>query len=231
VSLDLATLLFGTYRRDILALLLLHPETSLHLREIARQTAKPPGTLMRELNRLVDAGILLRKPLGNLVLYQSNGRCPIFEELRNILKKTSGIGDVVREMLEPLGARIRVAFVYGSVARGDEREGSDLDLMVVGDVSIAEVVGALGPASQVLRREVNPNLYSPKEFAAALAGGEPFLRRLMSDRKIFVIGAERDLGELAAHRQAQAASRVLGRDRKAAGVGKAGAGGRKRRRA
>ena len=99
---NLASLLFGAYRRDALALLLLHPETSLHVREIARATGKAPGTLLRELNRLADAGVLIRKPVGNQVHFQADTGCAIYEDLRNLLKKTVGVVDVLREALAPL---------------------------------------------------------------------------------------------------------------------------------
>ena len=225
----LADLLFGVYRRDALALLLLHPEAALHVREIARVTGKAPGTLLRELDRLTEAGILLRKSVGNQVQFQANGACPIYEELRSILKKTAGVADVLRAALEPLTARIRAAFVYGSIARGDERAGSDLDVMVVGDADFADVVLALAPAGEALRREVNPNVYPPAEFAAKLAAAEPFLERVMADRKIFLIGAEDDLGQLAAHRKAQAPRAEQGRDRAPARRGGTRARGRARR--
>jgi predicted nucleotidyltransferase len=204
---DLAALLFGSYRRDVLALFLLHPETSLHVREIARATGKSPGTLLRELNQLADAGVLLRKPVGNQVHFQANPACPIYEELRAILKKTSGLADVLRGALEPLAGRVKAAFVYGSVARGDERAGSDVDLMVVGEAKLADVVHALAPAHEALRREINPNVYRASEFAARLAEGEPFLGRVMEDRKIYLIGGEDDLTKPAAHRKAQGSRR------------------------
>jgi predicted nucleotidyltransferase len=206
-SFDLASLLFGTYRKEVLALLLLHPETSLHVREIARMTGKIPGTLLRELNQLADAGVLLRKPVGNQVHFQANPACPIYEELRGILKKTSGLAGVLREALEPLADRIKAAFVYGSLARGDERAGSDVDVMIVGNPKLADVVHALAPAQQVLRREVNPNVYPTAEFGAKLAEGEPFLRRVMEDRKIYLIGGEDDLRQPPSHRKAQGARR------------------------
>ncbi|MGA8048548.1 MAG: nucleotidyltransferase domain-containing protein [Burkholderiales bacterium] len=225
---NLADLLFGAYRRDALALLLLHPEAALHVREIARVTGKAPGTLLRELDRLAEAGILLRTSVGNQVQFQANGGCPIYEELRSILKKTAGVADVLRAALEPLATRIRSAFVYGSIARGDERAGSDVDVMVVGDADFADVVLALAPAGDSLRRVVNPNVYPPEEFAAKLAAGEPFLERVMADRKIFLIGAEDDLGQLAAHRKAQAARAEQARDRAPARRGGARAGGRAR---
>jgi predicted nucleotidyltransferase len=228
---NLADLLFGAYRRDALALLLLHPQEAMHVREMARVLGKAPGTLLRELGRLADAGILIRKPLGNQVRFQANGECPIYEDLRNILKKTAGVADVLREALEPLGDRIRAAFVYGSVARGDERAGSDIDLMIVGDVGFADVVESLATAQEALRRTVNPSIYPPDEFSAKLAASEPFLQRVMADRKILLIGTDDDLGQLARHRKDQAARRNADRGRPAAGRGRAGAAGRSRRRA
>ena len=204
---DPAALLFGAYRRDVLALLLLHPEDSTHVREIARAIGKAPGTLLRELNALAAAGVLVRKPLGNQVHFQANPACPIYEDLRNILKKTVGVADVLREALAPLGDRIRAAFVYGSVARGEERARSDLDVMVVGEASFGDVVAALAPAQESLRREVNPSVYPALEFRKKLAAGNPFLKRVLAERKIFIVGGEDDLGKPAAHRPAQGARR------------------------
>jgi predicted nucleotidyltransferase len=199
---DLASLLFGAYRREVLALLLLHPDASLHVREIARLTGKVPGTLLRELNQLADAGVLSRRPVGNQVHFQANPACPIYDELRSILKKTSGLADVLRQALEPLGGKVKAAFVYGSMARGDERAGSDVDLMVVGEARLGEVVQALAPAHEVLRREINPNVYRTAEFSQKLAEAEPFLQRVMQDRKIYLIGGEDDFRKPASHRKA-----------------------------
>ena len=204
---DPASLLFGAYRRDALALLLLHPEESRHVREIARAIGKAPGTLLRELNALAAAGVLLRKPVGNQVHFQANPGCPIYEELRSILKKTVGVADVLREALAPLGPKVRAAFVYGSVARGDERSRSDLDVMVVGEASFGDVVAALAPAQESLRREVNPNVYPALEFRKKLAARDPFLKRVLAGHKIYIVGGEDDLGKPAAHRPAQGARR------------------------
>jgi predicted nucleotidyltransferase len=206
-SADLASLLFGAYRREVLALLLLHPDASLHVREIARLTGKVPGTLLRELNQLADAGVLSRRPVGNQVHFQANPACPIYDELRSILKKTSGLADVLRQALEPLGGKVKAAFVYGSMARGDERAGSDVDLMVVGEARLGEVVQALAPAHEVLRRDINPNVYRTAEFSEKLAEAEPFLQRVMQDRKIYLIGGEDDLRQPASHRKAPGARR------------------------
>jgi predicted nucleotidyltransferase len=207
VSSNLASMLFGAYRRGVLAQLLLRPESSLHLREIARLTGTAPGTLMRELNTLTASGVLVRKRVGNQVHFQANPDCPIFEDLRNILKKTVGVADVLREALAPLASRIQAALVYGSIARGDERAGSDLDLLIVGEAKFAEIVAALAPAQALLRREVNPNVYPALEFRKKVAAGDPFLKRVLADRKIFIVGGEDDLAKPAAHRKAQGARR------------------------
>ncbi len=209
---DLGALFFGAYRRQVLALLLLHPDESFHLREIARITNKQPGTLRRELALLADAGVIKREKIGNQAHYQANPACPIYEDLRGILRRTAGVADVLKGALQPLSEKIVAAFVYGSVARGDERAGSDLDLMVIGEVKLVELVEALTKAAETLRREINPNVYSRREFRTRLTAGEPFLRRVMDDKKILFIGAEDDLRQLASNRKAQTTHTRQGRD-------------------
>ncbi|OGA47807.1 MAG: hypothetical protein A3G24_14475 [Betaproteobacteria bacterium RIFCSPLOWO2_12_FULL_62_13] len=201
----LAALLFGDYRRDVLALLLLHPGESFHVREIARITHKAPGTLLRELSALSEAGLLKWRRVGNQVHYQADPSCPIYEELRGILKKTSGVADVLREALAPLTPRIKVAFVYGSIASGEERTLSDVDVMIVGKVTFAEAILVFSSAEETLRREVNPHVYWPAEFRRKIAGQEPFLQRVVAGPKIYLIGNTDDLGKLVEHRQAKAA--------------------------
>ena len=202
---DLGTLFFGTYRRQVLALLLLHPDESFHLREIARMTGTQPGTLNRELTQLSEAGVLTRERVGNLVRYRANTICPIYDELRAILKKTAGAADVLREALAPLDGKVSVAFVYGSVASGKERRSSDIDLMVVGTATFEEVVTALHSSQLQLRREVNPNVLGIDEFRRKAREKGSFLARVLAEPKLFVIGAPNDLGKLGAGRKAQGA--------------------------
>lgn len=197
---NLGELLFGAYRRQVLALLLMHPEQSFHVREIARITGKPAGTLYRELSSLAEAGLLIRSPFGNQIHYRANSACPIYEELRGILRKTFGVADVLREALESIASRISVAFVYGSIASGKERGASDIDVMIIGKLKFSEAVLALSPAEETLRREVNPHIYSPGEFRKKLADGEPFVVRVVEGPKIYLTGTEDDLGKLAGHR-------------------------------
>jgi predicted nucleotidyltransferase len=202
---NLATVLFGAYRRQVLALLLMHPEQSFHVREIARITRKPAGTLYRELNALAQAGLLVRRQLGNQVHYQANAACPIYEEMRGILRKTFGVADVLRAALEPAADQVKLAFIYGSVARGEEKAGSDVDVMIVGKLKFSDTVVALSPAEESLRREVNPHVYSAREFASKVAGADPFLTRVVEGPKIYLIGTDDDLGKLVKHRPTKAA--------------------------
>jgi len=198
---DLATLFFGSYRRQVLGLLLLHPDESFHLREIARITATQPGTLRRELQQLTDTGVLMQERVGNLVRYKADPACPIYEELRGILKKTAGVADALREALSPLGDRVTAAFVYGSVAGGAERRASDLDVMVIGSVSYEEAVRALHPCQEQLRREINPSVYRTAEFRQKVAAKNSFLMRVLEQPKLFLVGGEDDVGKSRKSRQ------------------------------
>lgn len=200
---NLADLLFGAYRRDVLGLLLLHPEESFHVRAIARLTGRPANTLYRELATLASAGLLERSEQGNQVHYRANRDNPIYDELRGILRKTSGLADVLREALAPLADRIAVSFVYGSMASGEENARSDVDLMIVGDVTFAEAVKMLAPAEQVLRREVNAHVMGVPEFRKKAQDG--FVARVMAGPKIILIGEIHDAGKPGRHRKAKAA--------------------------
>lgn len=195
----LASLLLGSYRRRALGLLLLHPEQSYHVREISRLTDTSVGTLHKELTRLAQAGLLLRKEIGNQVHYSANTQCPIFPELQGLLRKTSGVADIAREALDGISGKITLSLIFGSVARGEERAGSDVDVLVIGNAPFAEVVKALHPAQSMLQREINPVVYAPGEFKRKLAKGDVFLRGIMEGEKLFLIGNEHDLGKLAGH--------------------------------
>ena len=181
-------LLLGVYRRKVLAVLFLRPEEAFHVREIGRLAQVPAGSLHRELRALADAGYLIREPVGNQVRYRANQALPIYDELTEILKKTAGLADLLREALAPLASRIRTAFVFGSIARGAERSSSDVDLCVLGDVELAEVVKATWPLRARFGREINPVVMTPAEFQADRAKGDRFVTRIMSEPKHFVIG-------------------------------------------
>lgn len=200
--LSVARHLLGHTRAAVLGTLLLHPETSLHVRELARLTGASAGSLHRELRALAELGLLLRQEVGHQVHYRANEASPVFAELAGLLRKTSGLADVLREALLPLQRKVSLAFVYGSVAAGTERPGSDVDLMVLGTAGFAELVRALAPAQEALRREVNPTVMKPKDFAAKVAAEDGFARSVVRGPRIWLVGGEDDFAELVAHRAA-----------------------------
>lgn len=192
-------ILFPGYRRRVLGMLLLHPEESLHGREIARRAGLPAGTLTRELKRLAGAGLLNCERRGNQLLYSANRQSPIFEELAGILRKTSGLADVVAEALAPLTDHIEVALIFGSVARGTETRASDVDVLIIGAVDYGSVIDALYPAQQRLAREINPKVFTRREWNAKLKEKSAFVLEILSRERIFLIGGEHELAELGRH--------------------------------
>lgn len=196
---SLMDLLFPAARQRVLALLLLQPRVSFHLREAARLTGSHAGTLARELDKLTQAGLLLRREQGNQVHYQASMRHPLFEDLAAMFRKTHGVVPMLREALAPLEARLELALVFGSVARGTETAGSDVDLLVLGEVGFGELVQALYPLHDALKREVNPVLYSSQEFVKRVQSGDAFARELLDKPKLWVNGADDDLATLVGH--------------------------------
>ena len=195
---SLPSLLFPEYRRRVLELLLLRPEEILHGREIARRTGLSAGTITRELGKLAEAGLLKREKRGNQQLYSADTKGPIFAELASILRKTSGLADVLAQALVPVAHKLRVAFVFGSVAQGRETAGSDIDVMLIGDLGFRQTIELLHPAQTVLGREINPKVFTTEEFLAR-APVEPFLADVLAKPKLFLIGNAHDLEELAGH--------------------------------
>lgn len=191
--------LFGQTRRDVLALLLGRPDERFYLREILRATGGGSGAVQRELKQLVEAGLIERRREGRQVYFSANRAAPIFSELQAIIQKTAGAADVLRDALAPLlrSEPIAVAFIYGSVAAGSQTGASDVDLMILGDVTLADVIPAVRAAEQRLGREVNPSVYPIKEFRKKLKAGAPFLKRVLAGAKFFVAGDERELERLA----------------------------------
>lgn len=183
-------LLFGQTRGRVLALLYGAPDETLFVRQIARQVETSVGTVQRELNLLADAGLIKRSTVGNQVFYQVNQEHPEYPELRALLAKTAGVFQMLKTALAPLSSRIDVAFVYGSVARGEEKATSDIDLMVIGAASLDEVLDAVSPVEKQLGRPVNPTIYSIEDLKTRLLSGNHFLRSLKKSKKVFLIGDE-----------------------------------------
>lgn len=189
----LSSVLFTDYRSRVLGLLLLHPERTYYLREIARLTSTIPGTLKRELDKLMEVGLLTVKKVGNQNHYQANRECPIYEDLANILRKTSGLVDVLMGGLLPLSEKIQSAFVFGSVASGNVNAKSDIDLMLIGELTYAEVVSQMHPLQEQLGREINPKIFTVKEWQKLMQDNGAFVHDVLSKTKLFIIGTEQQL--------------------------------------
>lgn len=194
MSSKLAELLFKDYRRRVLGLLLLNPDKAYHVREIARLTKTVAGTLHKELSRLAEAGVLSKETVGNQVLYRANRDGLIFEELASILRKTAGAVVVLADALRPLSKKIHVAFIFGSMASGKSSIGSDIDLVVIGDVSFSQVVKATYSAQEMLGREINPKVYNREEWIQMCEKNEAFIREVIEKPKLFVVGSNNELG-------------------------------------
>lgn len=188
-NIPLSDALFTATQRKVLGLLYGNPQQSFYANEIARHAQVGKGSLMRELERLQRAGILTLTRQGNQTHYQANPDCPIHAELLGIVRKTFGIAEPLRAALAPLAEQLTWAFVYGSLAKGSEHAGSDIDLMLIGDgLSYAELMERLLPVEEQLRRTINPTLYTPDEWQARKAAGNSFVLRVAEQDKIELIG-------------------------------------------
>jgi uncharacterized protein len=179
-----------------------HPGERYFVRRLASLVGEDSTNVSRELARLAEFGILLAVSEGRQRYYQVNTASPLYSDLRGLVLKTSGIAELLREALELLSGQIFVAFVFGSFAAGREAAASDVDLLVVGDVTLAEVAAALGPVQDRIGREVNPVVYPAAELREKLARGLPFLEAVLEGPKLFVIGSAHELDRLAEKRLA-----------------------------
>jgi predicted nucleotidyltransferase len=189
---SLGTLLLGKTRLSILSLLVPQPDRRLYLREIVRMTGAGQGAVQRELEKLTRVGILTKRREGNLTYYQANRMCPVFDELRGLVEKTAGIAGALREALLPMADSIDYAFLYGSIARGEEGGASDIDLMVLGHVSFLDVVAAISALQESLGREINPTVFTRAEFRQRIEEGDHFLTHVMKQERTDLIGGDRE---------------------------------------
>ncbi len=212
---QIGSALFGAGRQAVLRILFEDPSRRFYGRQIIGLAAVGSGAVQRELANLSAAGILRRAKEGNQVYYQANVESPVFSEIEGLVRKTFGIPSILRKALHPITASIRVAFVYGSVASGRAGASSDVDVMVVGDtVTLDAVVSALSDAQKRIGREVNPSVYTTREFASGIAEGRHFLSSVVRAPMIFLIGSEHDLQRLGQVRVAEGAQAQPRGDRK-----------------
>jgi uncharacterized protein len=203
-----AQVLFGKTRRAVLSLLFGRPDEEFHLRQIVRLSQSAQGAAQRELLQLTAAGILTRRTLANLVLFRANRQSPVFPELRSLVIKTIGAVRVVREALAPVSERVDVAFIFGSVASGQESADSDLDILIIGSVSFEEMVERLYDVQEHIGREVNPVVYTPAAVRALLAQGDRFVSNVMIGEKLYIVGDADELTRLVGSGMAQQAGSV-----------------------
>jgi len=185
----LADALFSKTKKAAIGILFSQPGQGIHLRELARVAGVSAPMMAKEVDVLVAAGILLEQRDGNRRVVSANPDSPIFDELRGIATKTAGLADILRARFAGLEG-ITVAFVFGSVARGEERAGSDIDVCVVGSVANRDVMAAASAAGRLLRREVNAVTYAPGELRDRIAARSVFVTRMIASPRIFIVGDE-----------------------------------------
>jgi predicted nucleotidyltransferase len=190
----LADALFAKVQQRVLGVLFGNPGRSFYANEVIGLARSGTGAVQRELARLEAVGLVTASRIGKQKHYQANPASPVFQELRALVLKTSGLADVLREALAPVSKRIRAAFVYGSIAKGEDTATSDIDLMVISEgLTYADLFGTLEETSARLGRKVAPTIYSPKELAKRVRQDNAFLRRVLEQPKLWLIGNERAL--------------------------------------
>lgn len=194
-SANLADALFTGTQQRVLSWLFGQPERSFYATELIGLAGAGSGAVQRELARLAQSGLVTVRSVGNQKHYQANPEAPIYAELCGIVQKTVGLAGPLREALAPLAARIRAAFVYGSIAKREDTATSDIDLMLISDdLAYSELYAHLEAVSQRLGRTVNPTIYTPQELAERVRRKESFTTRVLAQPKVWLIGGDDALG-------------------------------------
>lgn len=189
ISASLADALFSRTQQRVLGLLFGAPGGAFHLNELVRRAGVGSGAVQRELARLVASGLVLRQVSGRQVLFQANAASPVFDELRSLVRKTSGLADGLRAALAPVADRIASAFIFGSVAKGSDTAESDIDLMIIAEaLSYADLYPLLTAVEAELGRRISPTIYSPADWRQRLDQANAFVTRVRHLPTIPVIG-------------------------------------------
>lgn len=190
-------------RAELLRLLFAGSGARLHLRELARRAGLAAATVRQEIRKLVLLNLVCEEKDGNRSYYQANRDHPLFPDLRNLVAKSSGLADVLREALA--GDGIEVAFVFGSLARGEETGASDIDLLVVGSIGLRELSRRLSGVANRLSREINPHVLTTAEFRQRLAQSDHFLTTVLAGARIYILGGAHELAAVGGERLVAAA--------------------------
>ena len=190
----LAGALFSPVQQRVLGLLFGQPGRRFQSAELIRLAESGTGAVHRQLQRLEAAGWVTTMRLGNQKHYQANADCPAYAELQGLIAKTVGLAEPLRRALHPLASQIVAAFVYGSIAKGSDSAGSDIDLLVVADdVGYPEIFTALQPVEARLGRSINPNVITRRDWREKLRQRDSFVARIATQPRLFVIGTEGDI--------------------------------------
>jgi predicted nucleotidyltransferase len=186
--------LFSKVQQRVLALIFSEPDRTFYMSEIIRSVDSGTGAVERELTRLQNSGLVSVERIGNQKHYQANRTSPVFEELRGLVVKTLTLTDPLKRALEPYAGKIKAAFVYGSVAKGNDTARSDIDLMVIGeDFDYSDLYTALENAESALRRKVSPIFLTSGEWRRKAAGKGSFISKVCAQPKLFIFGSEKDI--------------------------------------
>ena len=196
----LETILGSKLRVKVLGWLFTHPDERYFVRQLTSLVKEDSTNVSRELIRLEKTGVLVSTKEGKQKYYQANRKSPIYDELHGLILKTVGVADIIKKALEPRIADIKLALIFGSVAKRTENRFSDIDLLVVGNITFGEVVDLISTAEGTLNRESNPVVYTLSEFNKRLSENHYFISDILSGDKIFVVGDENELQSLVGKR-------------------------------
>lgn len=188
--------LFPRARAELLRLLFVDPDRSLHLRDLARLSGLAVGTIQREVGNLRDAGLIVERRDGNRLYFSANIHNPIYSELRGIALKTTGLASQLKQALQGIGG-VELAFVYGSFADGTPGPESDIDLFVIGSTGLRQLVPRLKTVSETMNREVNPTVISVESYCEKLKGGDAYITIVTNGNKLWIVGSDDELRAMA----------------------------------
>ena len=186
------TKLFSSTRAELLSLFFNNPDEKFYLREIARHIGKDAAGIKRELDTLVNIGLLGVEKRGVQKYYSADKSSPIFSEMKGLIFKTTGIQGSIKAVLSRLKG-VQVAFIYGSYAKGAEKEDSNINLMVIGQVNITELNDVVMGLEEKMKREIDYLAFDELEYRRRKDAKDPFIREIVKGKKIFLLGKEDDI--------------------------------------
>jgi len=189
---DMLQITKSKLREELLNLYFTNPNKRFYLRELERILGFSAGNIRRELIKLKKKGLFLTENKGNLTYYYLNKSFPLFQELKSIISKTSGAPKMIKDSLKKI-KEIEYAFIYGSFAKGEEKEASDIDLFIIGKVNEDKLIDETNKLEKKLQREINFTLYEKSDFEQKKKEGNPFILEVIKEQKIFLIGDKSEL--------------------------------------